>query len=208
MPLSHPPAPQPPAAAGNNLDPTNGHGGAPQGTSSAPSSSTPRPQRNPIAPLPVVLIPGFAGTRLNAWSPKGCMGNLGFNVGDRVWLDTAKVVGLGSCWLECMMLSPYNMSDPKVAFLSLPLFPFILVCSKVMSSTIDETKDGCKIRPIQGTEAIGELDPGLITGRLTSVWQIIIRKLSENFNYDPLSLIAMPYDYRLPPSLLESNDRH
>jgi hypothetical protein len=130
---------------------------------------------------PVVMIPGFASSRLNAWRAKTCIGNLGFSVNDRVWLDTTKVVGLKTCWLNCMMLDWKNQTD-------LP--------------------GSCKSRPVQGIDAIGELDPGLITGWLTSIWQVIIRHLAEAFDYDPGTFIPAPYDFRLPPTLLQERDNY
>jgi Lecithin:cholesterol acyltransferase len=57
----------------------------------------------------------------------------GFSPGDRVWLDTAKLVAVRSCWLDCIRLHPRNQTDT-----------------------------GCRVRPGQGISAIGQLDPGTV----------------------------------------------
>ncbi|CAN6460370.1 unnamed protein product [Victoria cruziana] len=125
-----------------------------------------------------VIIPGFASTQLRAWSVFDCpYSPLDFNPLDSVWLDTRKVLSAVNCWLKCMMLDPYNQTDHPE----------------------------CKSRPDSGLSAITELDPGYITGPLSSVWKEWVRWCIE-FGIEPNAILAVPYDWRLSASFLEERD--
>ncbi|XP_031484121.1 phospholipid--sterol O-acyltransferase isoform X2 [Nymphaea colorata] len=125
-----------------------------------------------------VIIPGFASTQLRAWSVLDCpYSPLDFNPLDSVWLDTRKVLSAVNCWLKCMLLDPYNQTDHPE----------------------------CKSRPDSGLSAITELDPGYITGPLSSVWKEWVRWCIE-FGIAPNAILAAPYDWRLSASLLEERD--
>ncbi|KAG9149421.1 hypothetical protein Leryth_003380 [Lithospermum erythrorhizon] len=82
-----------------------------------------------------------------------------------------------NCWLKCMWLDPYNQTDHAE----------------------------CKSRPDSGLSAITELDPGYITGPLSSVWKEWVKWCIE-FGIEANAIIAVPYDWRLPPSKLEERD--
>ncbi|KMZ69805.1 Phospholipid:diacylglycerol acyltransferase [Zostera marina] len=125
-----------------------------------------------------IIIPGFASTQLRAWSVLDCpYSPLDFNPLDSVWLDTTKVLSAVNCWLKCMMLDPYNQTDHPE----------------------------CKSRPDSGLSAITELDPGYITGPLSSVWKDWVRWCIE-FGIEANAIVAAPYDWRLSPSVLEERD--
>ncbi|KAL5561966.1 hypothetical protein UlMin_031713 [Ulmus minor] len=125
-----------------------------------------------------VIIPGFASTQLRAWSILDCpYSPLDFNPLDLVWLDTTKLLSAVNCWLKCMLLDPYNQTDHSE----------------------------CKSRPDSGLSAITELDPGYITGPLSSVWKEWIKWCIE-FGIEANTIIAAPYDWRLSPSKLEERD--
>uniref|UniRef100_M1C909 Sterol esterification protein n=1 Tax=Solanum tuberosum TaxID=4113 RepID=M1C909_SOLTU len=125
-----------------------------------------------------IIIPGFASTQLRAWSILDCpYSPLDFNPLDLVWLDTTKLLSAVNCWLKCMMLDPYNQTDHRE----------------------------CKSRPDSGLSAITELDPGYITGPLSSVWKEWIKWCIE-FGIEANAIIAAPYDWRLSPSKLEERD--
>ncbi|XP_047308501.1 phospholipid--sterol O-acyltransferase [Impatiens glandulifera] len=125
-----------------------------------------------------IIIPGFASTQLRAWSILDCpYSPLDFNPLDLVWLDTTKLLSAVNCWLKCMLLEPYNQTDHPE----------------------------CKSRPDSGLSAITELDPGYITGPLSSVWKEWIKWCIE-FGIEANAIIAVPYDWRLPPSKLEERD--
>ncbi|XP_031276955.1 phospholipid--sterol O-acyltransferase [Pistacia vera] len=125
-----------------------------------------------------IIIPGFASTQLRAWSILDCpYSPLDFNPLDLVWLDSTKLLSAVNCWLKCMILDPYNQTDHPE----------------------------CKSRPDSGLSAITELDPGYITGPLSSVWKEWIKWCIE-FGIEANAIIAVPYDWRLSPSKLEERD--
>ncbi|XP_020274244.1 phospholipid--sterol O-acyltransferase [Asparagus officinalis] len=125
-----------------------------------------------------IIIPGFASTQLRAWSVLDCpFSPLDFNPLDSVWLDTTKVLSAVNCWLKCMLLDPYNQTDHPE----------------------------CKSRPDSGLSAITELDPGYITGPLSSVWKEWLKWCIE-FGIEANAIVAVPYDWRLSPSMLEERD--
>ncbi|KAG8640229.1 phospholipid--sterol O-acyltransferase isoform X2 [Manihot esculenta] len=125
-----------------------------------------------------IIIPGFASTQLRAWSFLDCSYSpFDFNPLDLVWLHTAKLLSSVNCWLKCMLLDPYNQTDHPE----------------------------CKSRPDSGLSAITELDPGYITGPLSSVWKDWIKWCIE-FGIEANAIIAVPYDWRLAPSMLEERD--
>ncbi|XP_042016536.1 phospholipid--sterol O-acyltransferase-like isoform X1 [Salvia splendens] len=125
-----------------------------------------------------IIIPGFASTQLRAWSILDCpYSPLDFNPLDLVWLDTTKLLSAVNCWLKCMLLDPYNQTDHVE----------------------------CKSRPDSGLSAITELDPGYITGPLSSVWKEWVKWCIE-FGIEANAIIAAPYDWRLSPAKLEERD--
>eukprot|EP00249_Psilotum_nudum_P008350 c21215_g1_i2 orf=116-1345(+) len=125
-----------------------------------------------------VIIPGFASTRLRAWAMMDCpFSPLDFQPLDPVWLDTRKVISVPNCWLKCMLLDTYNQTDHPE----------------------------CRSRPDSGLTAITELDPGYITGPLSSVWREWVNWCVE-FGIGADAIIAAPYDWRLSGSLLEERD--
>ncbi|XP_020112421.1 phospholipid--sterol O-acyltransferase isoform X1 [Ananas comosus] len=133
---------------------------------------------NYYSKLSGIIIPGFASTQLRAWSVLDCpYSPFDFNPLDSVWLDTTKLFSAVNCWLKCMMLDPYNQTDHP----------------------------DCKSRPEVGLSAITELDPGYITGPLSSVWKEWLKWCVE-FGIEANAIIAVPYDWRLSGSMLEERD--
>ncbi|KAL0732294.1 hypothetical protein Bca4012_008503 [Brassica carinata] len=133
-----------------------------------------------------IIIPGFASTQLRAWSMLDCPYTpLDFNPLDLVWLDTTKLITDGllqllsavNCWFKCMALDPYNQTDHPE----------------------------CKSRPDSGLSAITELDPGYITGPLSTVWKEWLKWCVE-FGIEANAIVAVPYDWRLSPTKLEERD--
>lgn len=131
-----------------------------------------------ISKLSGVIIPGFASTRLRAWALLDCpFSPLDIRPLDAVWLDTRKVISVPNCWLKCMLLEPRNQTDHPE----------------------------CKSRPDSGLTAITELDPGYITGPLSSVWKEWVDWCVE-FGIEPEAVMAAPYDWRLSGPMLEERD--
>ncbi|KAK4745873.1 hypothetical protein SAY87_012185 [Trapa incisa] len=90
---------------------------------------------------------------------------------------TLQLLSAVNCWLKCMMLDPYNQTDHPQ----------------------------CRSRPDSGLSAVTELDPGYITGPLSSVWKEWVKWCIE-FGVEPNAIIAAPYDWRLSPAMLEERD--
>jgi hypothetical protein len=63
----------------------------------------------------------------------------------------------------------------------------------------------CKSRPDSGLSAITELDPGYITGPLSTVWKEWLKWCVE-FGIEANAIVAVPYDWRLSPTKLEERD--
>jgi len=102
-----------------------------------------------------------------------------FGFGSSVWVDIPKIIAAKSCWLHCFKLNPKTQKDAQ--------------------------NPRCRVRADDGFDAISELAPGLM-GPLTSVWKQLINMLLDQ-GYEPRNtLIAMPYDFRLAPMLLEERD--
>ncbi|CAM6094433.1 unnamed protein product [Calypogeia fissa] len=125
-----------------------------------------------------LIIPGFASTRLRAWTLLDCpYSPLNFSPLDPVWVDVRKVLSVLNCWLKCMVLDPVTQADHPE----------------------------CKSRPDSGLSAITELDPGYITGPASSVWREWVNWCVE-FGIEADAIIAVPYDWRLSGSILEKRD--
>lgn len=85
---------------------------------------------------------------------------------DPVWLDTEKkVMAATSCWLKCLMPDPATQAD----------------------------NPECWVRVDSGLTAITELEPGYITGPLSSVWREWVNWCVE-FGIQPDSVIGVPHD--------------
>ncbi|TYZ68578.1 hypothetical protein PybrP1_009025 [[Pythium] brassicae (nom. inval.)] len=134
---------------------------------------------------PVLLIPGFASSQLHSWKHVSCEHGIqknlyrDVNIGDRLWIDIARILAQSDCWVRCMKLHAANQSEIA-----------------------------CKLRAADGMAAISELDPGLLTGPLSMVWGSLIRDLVDTFGLGPNELVIAPYDWRLPPSKLQERDRY
>eukprot|EP01083_Nonionella_stella_P149992 477120_1 len=128
---------------------------------------------------PIIMIPGFASSRLQSWSTVNC-GTMQLNPRSPVWLDIMTVVTARSCWIMCMSLDPMTSGD----------------------------NPQCKLRPDEGVDAIAELCPGIITGMLSAVWKDVMNEFTSRFGYTPLDMIAVPYDWRLAPMLLQKRDQY
>uniref|UniRef100_A0A164Z3F9 Phospholipid--sterol O-acyltransferase n=1 Tax=Daucus carota subsp. sativus TaxID=79200 RepID=A0A164Z3F9_DAUCS len=95
----------------------------------------------------------------------------------RIMLSIGQLLSAVNCWLKCMLLDPYTQSD----------------------------NPECKSRADTGLSAITEIDPGYITGPLSSVWKDWIKWCIE-FGVEANAIIPAPYDWRLSPSKLEERD--
>ena len=150
---------------------------------------------------PVFLLPGLASTRLVSWKHKPCPQNAllsDIKMLDYVWMNMNLLLQMATidakCWNECMTLgkyqSDYDGEDDD---------------NGVQSS------HGCKLRPDEGLDAISSLAPGsttasLFVGGTNTVYAWLIQWLADNLGYDVTSIVALPYDWRLSPDVMESRD--
>eukprot|EP01094_Clydonella_sp_ATCC50884_P019594 TRINITY_DN3870_c0_g1_i2.p1 TRINITY_DN3870_c0_g1~~TRINITY_DN3870_c0_g1_i2.p1 ORF type:complete len:791 (-),score=263.20 TRINITY_DN3870_c0_g1_i2:193-2565(-) len=140
--------------------------------------------------FPVVLVPGLASSALEVWDSEEMPGW----IGERVWIDINKIGSLAQLqkiknvfkkgdegkervWLRHLCPEEDGFSDPP----------------------------GIKVRPCEGLGAIDYLSHNPLTMKPTYVWAYIIRALID-LGYDRKNLIAAPYDWRIPPAVLESRD--
>ena len=105
------------------------------------------------------------------------------------------------CWTECMTLgkyqTDYNGANEKM--------------TEGNESGDNHASHGCKLRPGEGLDAISSLAPGstvssLFVGGTNTVYAWLIQWLADNLGYDVSSLIALPYDWRLSPDIMEARD--
>ena len=145
-------------------------------------------ERRRIRRPPIVIVPGFASSQLHAFRKTTCRGIFGdglyrdIHEGERVWVDAALFVGNRAFWLKCLALNATTQADPE---------------------------GSCRARaasPGEGTGAVSELDPGFVTGALSSVMKALVDTLVAQLGYTPQDLVAAPYDWRLPPRQLEVRD--
>jgi hypothetical protein len=84
-----------------------------------------------------------------------------------------------SMWLKHMLLAPDAESDPK----------------------------GIEVRNVHGLEGVDYLERGAITTATTWVFGKVIDYLLKR-GYDRRNLKAVPYDWRVPPQILEKRDKY
>ncbi|KCV67529.1 hypothetical protein H696_06047 [Fonticula alba] len=129
---------------------------------------------------PILYIPGFASSRLIAWRRKSCSA-MNIEIGDVVWLNLEKVLHHNlfeeACWIKCMMLDIVDQTDPE----------------------------GCKLRPEEGMGAIYDLLNGVLAP-VTAIFRNLVYYMAHHFSYDISSMLALPYDWRIAPKLLEDRD--
>lgn len=182
---------------------------------------------------PVLLLPGFASSQLQAWRHSRC--ETGFrknlyrdvNIGDRksrrgfypqvhckrrlpmeiqhvagLWIDIGRVLAQSDCWISCMKLDITSQNETHCKLRCVPS-----VVSRGLRG--DEANDVIDADSApEGLDAISELDPGLVTGPLSTVWGSMIKDLVQHFHLEPDQLIVASYDWRLPPSKLQERDRY
>lgn len=76
-----------------------------------------------------------------------------------------------------------------------------------LSDDLQSDPSGIETRPMQGLDAVNYLDPGGLVKHVSWVFQHVTRTLMEQAGYqEGKDLDAAPYDWRIPPSMLESRD--
>eukprot|EP00804_Cyclotella_cryptica_P029973 CCRYP_013428-RA/>CCRYP_013428-RA protein AED:0.07 eAED:0.07 QI:109/0.88/0.8/1/0.88/0.8/10/302/1139 len=175
------------------------------------SSNNQSSQRRP----PVFLLPGLASTRLVSWRHKPCPQNpllSDIKMLDYVWLNMNLLIQMATidvrCWSECMTLGKFQRDYDDDGDED----------DELMSNSTNVNNDGpssmsrgCKLRPDEGLDAISSLAPGsisssLLVGGTNTVYAWLIQWLADNLGYDVSSMVALPYDWRLSPDMMEERD--
>ncbi|KAH8075768.1 hypothetical protein JL720_10474 [Aureococcus anophagefferens] len=127
---------------------------------------------------PIFLIPSLCGSRLRAWSTVDCPSSPGVSItpGTDVWVAPALIAAVPGCWCECLRLWGPNATDMP----------------------------NCTVRAGEGVAAIYDLADGFL-GRFAHSMSGVIDALVAR-GYDPTSLHAVPYDFRVAPGTLETRD--
>jgi len=118
------------------------------------------PHRRPLRPLKVqkvLLLPGFASSRMRNYANTDCRWTglpLDFSFGSDVWIDISKIVASKSCWLHCIKLDSLTQRDAR--------------------------NPRCMVRADDGFDAISELAPGTIPSHMQHVDPVIRSKCNHS----------------------------
>jgi len=100
-----------------------------------------------------------------------------FNIGGAVWLDVKRMLLQTKCWIQCLQLRPS-----------------------------DQTDFACVTRPDEGLDAVTQVDETVPLTTATYLLKPLIQLLAS-MGYEPeQSMLAHPYDWRLPPGQMEARD--
>eukprot|EP00397_Hematodinium_sp_SG-2012_P019264 GEMP01019785.1.p1 GENE.GEMP01019785.1~~GEMP01019785.1.p1 ORF type:complete len:664 (+),score=81.53 GEMP01019785.1:36-1994(+) len=126
---------------------------------------------------PVVMIPGFTGSRLEVWEGADCMNR---NFRDVIWGGTSMFKHLlnPECWFRHMSMDETTGGDPTDPISGRPI----------------------RVRPAEGFAASDYFFEGYY------VWGPIIENLAD-LGYDTKSMVLVAFDWRLSPLLNEKRDR-
>ncbi|KAL7531494.1 hypothetical protein ACHAXR_007599 [Thalassiosira sp. AJA248-18] len=69
-------------------------------------------------------------------------------------------------------------------------------------------KEGVEVRPVPGTAGVDYLAPGALTETMSYVFGPVLKLLKAKGYTEGVDLDAAPYDWRIPPSVLESRDKY
>ena len=126
---------------------------------------------------PMFLIPSLCGSRIRAWSTIDCASpGIKITPGADLWVAPALIAAAPRCWSECMRLWGPNMTDMP----------------------------NCTARAGEGVTSIYNLADGIL-GRFAHSMSGVVDGLVAR-GYDPTSLHAFPYDFRVTPEVLETRD--
>jgi hypothetical protein len=94
---------------------------------------------------PVLLMPGFASSQLQSWSHHRCETGFRKNLyrdikfGDRLWIDVARVLAQGDCWLRCMKLDMTTQDELECKLRYVALQVHVAICGqcRILFSALD-----------------------------------------------------------------------
>ena len=154
--------------------------------------------------LPVLIIPGFMSSGLQivksthkeSWQ------------GKRVWLS------LHSLGMEAMQLGTKDLKEVSLnetdtqgdAADCQTVLRNMWLQHMVLADDMVSERTGVEVRNIEGLAGVDYLAPGTLTNFLSYVFGPVIRALQGVGYKEGRNLDAAPYDWRLPPRILEERD--
>eukprot|EP00051_Salpingoeca_urceolata_P022929 m.381543 g.381543 ORF g.381543 m.381543 type:complete len:1176 (-) comp20042_c0_seq38:61-3588(-) len=127
---------------------------------------------------PIVLLPGFMSSRLEAWKASGC-GGMSVGILDPVWIslqNVAHAAFVDGCFINCLKLG-VNQTDSR----------------------------SCRLRPMTGLSAITALGDAPLV-HATTIFRYMVQSLASEWGYEANNLVPLAYDWRLSPWTLETRD--
>lgn len=160
--------------------------------------------------LPVLIFPGFMSSALQVkTSPEQGW------IGKRVWLSVASA-GFSSLYVGGALKAheeKKQRGEDYDAELD-TLYQQELECKNQwlkhlkLSDDLQSDPSGIETRPLSGLDAVNYLDPGGLVKQVSWVFHHVTAALIEVGYQEGKDLDAAPYDWRIPPSMLESRDSH
>jgi hypothetical protein len=77
-----------------------------------------------------------------------------------------------------------------------------------LQNDMKSEKDGIEVRPISGCAGVDYLSPGVLTGSYSYVFGPLLKLLKSKGYEEGINLDAAPYDWRLPPTILQQRDNY
>jgi len=167
---------------------------------------------------PVLIIPGFMSSALTieksphkAWE------------GKRIWMNITQLgfqslrVGGALRENEKIRASQQDNSNQASSIASHELHQQYMkemecksrwVRHMCLQDDMKSEKDGIEVRPIPGCAGVDYLSAGALTESLTYVFGPVLELLKSKGYKEGINLDAAPYDWRLPPDMLQKRDKY
>lgn len=175
---------------------------------------------------PILIVPGFMSSGLHVESSRVRPSWQG----DRLWLSlhrlgfSGKLQAVGISEFECEDNDDDDSSYPDTSSIqsgstvqsgstlggekeSVKLKDDWLSHMALLPDLVSE-RDGVRIRPVPGLEGVDFLAPGAFTKSQSWVFGPVIKVLVQNGYKKGLDLDGAPYDWRVPPQVLEHRDAY
>lgn len=182
--------------------------GAENGATSDTSHGAKNASNKQVKRLPVLIFPGFMSSALevkesplNGW------------IGKRVWLNISSVGFSGIYFGSALKANEdkrergeeydeelHQEYEEERECKSTWLRHFKLM------DDLQSDPEGIEARPMKGLEAVNFLDPNGIIKHVSWVFQHVTTALMDVGYVEGHDLEAAPYDWRIPPCMLESRD--
>jgi len=160
------------------------------------------PQRKPF--LPVLIIPGFMSSGLYvkesgakpSWEDK------------RIWLNLGSLGFQAMHFGGDMRLASASPSNDTVKKDEGYEMRSLWLQHMALKQDMKTEKDGIQVRNITGLAGVDYLTPGALTSHVSYVFGPVIQALQAVGYVEGQNLDASPYDWRVPPHVLEDRDQY